>query len=94
MRGIINYNLILKLEKKLHIAHRTLHEYINHIKFYYQKNHNFNFNSYKLKHLKYFEMCSLIINALLVGLIVRISDIVSVIHIKFFNLIFFSSVYT
>jgi hypothetical protein len=35
-----------------------LYEYINHIKFYYQKNHNFSFNPYKLKHLKYFQMCS------------------------------------
>jgi hypothetical protein len=36
-----------------------LHEYINHIKFYYQNNHNFSFNPYKLKHLKYSQMCSL-----------------------------------
>jgi hypothetical protein len=32
MRGIINYNLILKFKKTT-----SLHEYINHIKFYYQK---------------------------------------------------------
>jgi hypothetical protein len=28
------------------IAQRTLHEYINHLKFYYQNNHNFSFNPY------------------------------------------------
>jgi hypothetical protein len=28
-------------------------------KFYYQKNYNFSFNPYKLKHLKYSHMCSL-----------------------------------
>jgi hypothetical protein len=61
MHMIINYNLILKLKKKkkISIARRTLHEYINHIKFYYQKNYNFSFNPYKLKYFKYFHMCSL-----------------------------------